>query len=68
MEGYNDDTGFAGDAFGSPAEVAGVESESAVFGVATADTDEMDSLAADTGVCWLTTFLKGSVNELLDGL
>jgi hypothetical protein len=64
MEGYDDDTGLAGDAFGAPAEVAAVETEGAVFGVAAADADEMDALAADTGVGWLTTFLERSTNML----
>jgi hypothetical protein len=64
MEGYDDDTDFAGDALGAPAEVAGVETQGAIFGVAASDADEMDAFVADTGVGWLTTFLEGSVDVL----
>ena len=63
MVGDNDDSDFSGDAFASPGEVAGVEAQSAVFSVAATGTDEMDSLAADAGVGWLTTFLEGSVMD-----
>ena len=61
MEGHADDTDFAGDAFGSPAEIAGFKAEAAVFGVAAPGADEMDGFAADTGVGGLTALLEGSV-------
>ncbi len=63
MVGYDDDADLAGDAFAAPGEVAGFEAQGAVLGVAAAGADEMDSLAADAGVGWLTTFLKGSVRR-----
>ncbi len=65
MESYDDDTGFAGDTFGAPAEVARVETEGTVFGVSATDTDEMDALAANTSVGWLTALLECSVEILL---
>lgn len=61
MVGDGNDTDFASDSFGSPGEVAGVETEGAILLVATSDADEMDSLVSNTGVGWLTTLLKGSV-------
>ena len=59
--GDGDDADFAGDAFGAPGEVAGVETEAAVFGVAATGADEVDALGSDTGVGWLATFLECSV-------
>jgi hypothetical protein len=64
MEGHDDDTDFAGDAFGAPAEVTRVETQGAIFGVAAANADEMDAFVTDTGVGWLATFLEGSVDVL----
>ena len=61
MECDGDDTHFARDAFTSPCEVAGVETEGAEFAVAAARADEMDAFAADTGVGRLATFLESSV-------
>lgn len=66
MEGHADDADFAGDAFGTPGEVAGFEAEAAVFGVAATGADEMDTLGADTGVGWLTALLKSSVSPRSD--
>jgi hypothetical protein len=60
VESYDDDAHFAGDALAAPGEVAAVETEGAVFGVAAAGTDEMDAFVADTGVGWLTSLLEGS--------
>ena len=60
MEEYANDTDFAGYTFRAPGEVAGFETEGAVFLVAAACADEMDTLGADSGLGWLTTFLKGS--------
>jgi len=62
MEGHGDDADFSGDAFRAPGEIAGVETEGTVFGVAAASADEMDTLVADTSVGWLATFLEGSVD------
>ncbi len=62
MEGHGDHAHFAGYAFGAPGEIARVETEGAVFGVAATSTDEMDTLIANTGVGWLATFLEGSVD------
>ena len=61
VEGYGDDTDFAGDALAAPGEVAGFETKSTELGVAATGADEMDALGADTGVGGLTTFLEGSV-------
>ena len=60
MIGYRDDTHFPGYAFGAPGEVAGVETEGTVFGVAATGADEMDALGADSGVGWLTALLECS--------
>lgn len=57
---HHDHTGLARDALGAPAEVARVETQSAVFGVAATGADEMDALAADAGVGWLTALLESS--------
>ena len=57
------DTDFAGDAFGAPGEIAGVEAEAAVFGVAASGADEMYSFGADTGVGWLTALLESSAQD-----
>ena len=59
--GDGNDTDFASDSFGSPGEVAGVETKCAIFLIATSDADKMNSLVSNTGVRWLTTLLKGSV-------
>lgn len=61
MIGHGDDTHFAGYTFRAPGEVAGVETEGPVFGVAAAGTDEMDTLGADSCVGWLTAFLECSI-------
>jgi hypothetical protein len=66
MEGDTDDTGLAGDGFGAPCEVAGVETECTEFAVTATGADEMDALGTDTGVRWLTTLLESSVAMLLD--
>lgn len=58
MEGYANDTDFSRDPLRAPGEIAGVETEGAVFLVSAAGTDEMDTFGADTGVGWLTTFFK----------
>lgn len=58
MEGDGDDANFAGNAFGAPAEVPGVEAEGAVFVVAATGTDDVDAFGADTGVGRLTAFFK----------
>ena len=63
MEGHANDAGLARDAFGAPAEVSGVETEGAVFGITAADADEMDALGADTGVGGLATFLECAVEK-----
>ena len=60
MEGHANDADFSGNAFGAPREVTGFEAETAVFGVTTTGADQMDTLSANTGVGWLTAFLKGS--------
>lgn len=51
---------LAGETLRTPREVAGFETESAEFLVATTRADKMDALRADTGVGWLTTLFKGS--------
>jgi len=60
MEGYANDTDFAGDALRAPGEVARFEAEGTVFLIAAACADEMDTLGADSGLGRLTTFLKRS--------
>ena len=66
MEGDYYDTDFSSHSLTSPGEIAGVKAECTVLGVATSNAYKMDSFVADTSVCWLTTFLEGSVNTLLD--
>lgn len=61
MEGHLNDADLAGDAFGAPGEVAGIEAEGAILGVTTTGADEMDTLSADTGVGWLAALLKSSI-------
>jgi len=58
--GDGDDAYFARDAFGAPGEVAGVEAEGAVFGVAAAGADEVDAFGADAGCGRLAAFFEGS--------
>lgn len=58
MEGYANDSDFARYSLRAPGEVAGVETEGAVFLVSSAGTDEMDTFGANTGVGWLTTFFE----------
>ena len=60
MVGHGYDTHFAGYTFRAPGEVAGVEAEGTVFGVAAAGADKMDTLSTDSGVGWLTAFLECS--------
>ena len=62
VEGDDDDADLAGDALGAPGEIAGIETQSAVFCVAASGSDEVDSLVADAGIGWLTALFKGSVN------
>ena len=59
--GHDDDTDFAGDSFGAPGEIAGIEAESTKLLVAAASTNEMNALGSNTCVCWLSTLLEGSV-------
>ncbi len=65
VEGHDDHSHFAGHSLGAPAEVAGVDAEGAVFGVAAAGAHEMDAFVADSRVGWLATFLESSVIDLL---
>jgi hypothetical protein len=60
VEGDTDDTALAGNALGTPGEVAGVETESAELAVATTGAHEMDTLSSDTGVGGLATLLESS--------
>ena len=60
MEGNADNADFASYAFGTPGEVAALETESTVFGIAATSTDEMDTFGADTGVGRLAALLKSS--------
>jgi hypothetical protein len=57
-----DDTGLAGDGFGAPREVAGIETESAEFAVAATGADQVDTLGADTGVRWLSAHIVSFSN------
>ena len=66
MERHADNTDFAGDGFGTPGEVAGIETESTEFAVAAAGADKMDTLSADTGIGRLTTLLESSESMWLD--
>jgi hypothetical protein len=61
MERHDNDTDFPGYALGAPAEVAAVQTQSTVLGVAASGANEMDALVADTGVGRLTTLLEGSM-------
>lgn len=63
MEGDANDTDFAGYPFAAPREIAGIETEGAVFGVAAASADEVYTLVANTGIGWLTALLEGSVDS-----
>lgn len=58
MVGDGDDTDFAGDAFGTPAEIPRVEAEGTVFLVAATGADDVDAFGADTGVGGLAAFFK----------
>ena len=62
MEGHANNANFAGYAFGAPREIAGFETEAAVFGVTTTGADEMNTFSADTGIGWLAALLKSSVS------
>jgi hypothetical protein len=66
MEGHPDDTSLAGDGFGAPREVAGVEAQGAEFAVATARANEMDTLGSDSSVGGLTALLESSAATWLD--
>ena len=63
MEGNDDDTDFSRDTLAAPGEIAGVEAQGAVFGIAAARADEMDALVADAGVGWLAALLEGSTGD-----
>lgn len=65
MEGDDNDTDLAGDAFRSPREVTALDSQGSVFGVAASGAYKMDSLVANTGVGWLTAFLKSSAWKIV---
>jgi hypothetical protein len=52
---------FAGDALRAPREVAALETQAPVFGVAAARSDEMDALWADSGVCCLASGFEGAL-------
>ena len=58
MVGHGDDTHFPGYAFRAPGEVAGVETEGTIFGVAAASADEMNTLSANPSIGWLTAFFE----------
>lgn len=61
MVGDDDDANLAGNALTAPGEVAALQTQGSVFGVATSGAHKMDSLVADTGVGWLTALLESSV-------
>ena len=63
VEGHADDADFAGHAFRTPGEIAGVEAEGAEFVGAAADADHVNALVADTGVGWLAALLESSGSE-----
>lgn len=56
-----DDTGLAGEAFGTPREVAGLETEGTVLVVTTTGADGVDTLGADTGAGTLTAQLESAL-------
>lgn len=60
VEGDGDDADLAGNALGTPGEVAGVETQGAELAVTTTGTDEMDALVANTGVGGLAALLESS--------
>lgn len=64
MEGHGDDTDFAGNAFRTPGKITRIQAEGAVFGVAAASADKMDTFVANTGIGWLTAFLESSVSTV----
>lgn len=61
MESDDDHTDLARDALRSPREVASFETESTELSVATAGTDEMDSLGSDTGVGFLSAGFESAL-------
>lgn len=63
VEGDDDDSDLAGHTFASPAEVAAVEAKGSVLGVASSGADEVNSLAADTGVGRLTSLFEGTAKQ-----
>lgn len=65
VEGDDNDTDLAGNALGSPGEVAALDSQGSVFGVSTSGAYKMDSLVTNTGVGWLTSLLEGSVDGFM---
>ena len=65
MEGDGDDTGLLGNAFGSPGEVARIETDGAEFAVTSTGTDEMDTFGTDTGMGALTASLEGTLFAIL---
>jgi len=65
MEGDGDNTGLLGDAFGSPGEVARIETDGAELAVTTTGADEMDTFGTDTGVGSLTSGLEGTLLAVL---
>lgn len=68
MEGHPNDADFTSYAFGAPGEVAGLEAEATVFGVAATGADEMDTFGADTGVGRLAALLKSSLLAVVGSL
>jgi len=60
VKGDGDDADLAGDAFGAPGEVAGLEAEATELAIAATGAHEMDALGADTGVGGLAALLESS--------
>ena len=65
--GYDDDTDLASDTLRAPGEVAGFETKCTEFAVASTSSDKMDTLGSDTGIRWLTTLFKGTVERQMLG-
>ena len=61
VEGDGDDADLARDALAAPREVAAVEAQAAVLGVAAAHADGVDALGPDAGRGGLAALFEGSV-------
>ena len=60
--GHNNHTCLARNTFGSPREIARVETQATEFAVTATGADEVNPLGTDTGLRGLTTLVKSSIS------